>query len=173
MEPFEKANNLLFPTSWPFSADDSSRVAPKASESGQNDQFRTRARHSKDYWTISLPMTRVLTLVQASRSFGPLTASLTLLNASWSLTTIPIFMTLTSLRIHQASQSFAPMAASLTLSDGRSQRSEFPKCPSSGANGSTNWNRPKIENRNGASEKTIIYTHFCSESLPEQVSVCP
>ncbi|CAB0005612.1 unnamed protein product, partial [Nesidiocoris tenuis] len=30
------------------------------------------------------------------------------------------------------------------------------------------WNRPKIENRNGASEKTFSFTH--SEPLPEQVS---
>ncbi|CAB0011540.1 unnamed protein product [Nesidiocoris tenuis] len=34
------------------------------------------------------------------------------------------------------------------------------------------WNRPKIENRNGASEK-IFLIHIYSESLLEQVSVCP
>ncbi|CAB0005139.1 unnamed protein product, partial [Nesidiocoris tenuis] len=34
------------------------------------------------------------------------------------------------------------------------------------------WNRPKIEDRNGASEKLFLI-HIYSESLPEQVSVCP
>ncbi|CAB0004058.1 unnamed protein product [Nesidiocoris tenuis] len=33
-------------------------------------------------------------------------------------------------------------------------------------------NRPKIENQNGASERTFL-THTYSESLPKQVSVCP
>ncbi|CAA9999598.1 unnamed protein product, partial [Nesidiocoris tenuis] len=35
------------------------------------------------------------------------------------------------------------------------------------------WNRPKFENRNGASETTFFLIHIYSESLPEQESVCP
>ncbi|CAB0009365.1 unnamed protein product [Nesidiocoris tenuis] len=34
------------------------------------------------------------------------------------------------------------------------------------------WNRPKIKNRNG-DQKKLFLIHIYSESLPEQVSVCP
>ncbi|CAB0016948.1 unnamed protein product, partial [Nesidiocoris tenuis] len=37
---------------------------------------------------------------------------------------------------------------------------------------STYWNRPEIENRNGAAEKPL-FIHIYSESLPDQVSVRP